>query len=252
MIFSTTCPQRSSTAKVTPRPRIYNQCALKLPKSSSFKPRYMFNFISLFSPSSLKNIRLLTASNYRGNFETPGSSLFLPKSKVNFTKIFVKQSYLLLVWVSYLSKYFGTSFASTGSSQPKNSSSNSKPGISLLPKKKTKLTFLKTPMAHKTFSQEQVSFEFFKISIVFTPDSSNSRNDLRITQSGLKPIKGPDFILPMSANSSLFLYLFLRESVPFVTTNLFFLHRFTYSFSFSDRTLFSYYCHTYNKEGDVV
>jgi hypothetical protein len=48
------------------------------------------------------------------------------------------------------------------------------------------------------------------------------------------------------------MYLFLRENVPFVTTNLFFLHRFTYSFSFSDHTLFSYYYHVYNRRKGTV
>ena len=67
----------------------FNYFFLKPQVYSYFSPRYTFTFISLFSPHSLKNIRLLASS---ANAEYSPST-----TTTKFTKIFVKQSYLLLV-----------------------------------------------------------------------------------------------------------------------------------------------------------
>lgn len=200
----------------------FNYFFLKPQIYPNFSPRYTFTFISLFSPYSLKNIRLL-ASSMSSDYSSSNTT-------TKFTKIFVKQSYLLLVWVSYLTKYSTTT--STNHSQISSESASTtfltkKPSIVFLPKRKTKLTFLKTPMAHKTFSQEQVSFSFFKVSISFNPAP-------RI------PTYNEFFVAPESVNAGLLVYTFLYNNIPFVSTNLFFLHRLKYSFSLSSKTFFTY------------
>jgi len=67
-----------------------NSCKNNLLASRLYKPKYTFVFLSLFLPNSIKNLRLflLTSSN-----NNPQNPINLTK----FNKIFVKQSYLLLV-----------------------------------------------------------------------------------------------------------------------------------------------------------
>ena len=45
--------------------------------------------------------------------------------------------------------------------------SNSKKNYIILPSKIKKLTLLKSPMAHKTYSQEQIKFRYYKILKIF-------------------------------------------------------------------------------------
>lgn len=70
-------------------------------------------------------------------------------------------------------------------------------------KHQTKTTKLKTPMAHKTFSQEQFMFKFYTLSITF--------------QTQL-----PSKTLLNSINDSIYILLYLRNNLPFFTTNLLF------------------------------
>ena len=62
-------------------------------------------------------------------------------------KIYIKQSYILIAWINYITKKKVKSF--------------------ILPRKKYKFTLLKTPMAHKTYSQEQYKFQYYKLIIPF-------------------------------------------------------------------------------------
>jgi hypothetical protein len=110
-----------------------NQMVLKK-KSTIY---YNFFFISLFSPLKLKNIKTILNFNF-----------------LNKKKILIKQSYLILIWIFYLLKF--------------NKNKNIKiPKIHVKPLKKLKFTIIKSPMAHKTFSQEQYLIKFYKLTIVF-------------------------------------------------------------------------------------
>ena len=62
-------------------------------------------------------------------------------------------------------------------------------------------------MAHKTFSQEQLQFKFFNLIIKLTLPTNKANSILTI-------------------NQSLYLLLQLKNSIPFVETNLFLLKRF--------------------------
>jgi hypothetical protein len=79
-----------------------------------------------------------------------------------------------------------------------------KPKISFKPTRQTIFTLTKAPMAHKTFSQEQFLFKFYKFTIRFS-------------------VPMP---LYLTLNQSLYILLFLRQSLPIVETNILFLKRF--------------------------
>jgi len=89
------------------------------------------------------------------------------------------------------------------------------PSFFIYPKKKTKFTLLKAPMAHKTFSQEQFISQFYQLSISFNNDF-RSRAVLN------------------SANNLLFLSLYIRSNQLPVETNLFFLKRLRVSLTGKD------------------
>lgn len=96
------------------------------------------------------------------------------------------------------------------------------PSFFIFPKKQSRLTFLKAPMAHKTFSQEQFVTKHYTLNVSFT--NSISKNSL---------VPG--------VNNSLFLSLGLRqETVPF-ETNLIFLKRLKTNVTCSDREYMSIY-----------
>jgi hypothetical protein len=139
---------------------------------------YTFHFTSLITPHKINNVRLLN-TNMNSNISK--------KHK----KLFTKQSYLLMTWLWYIQK---------------NSISKAKPSFAYKPTKVHKTTLIKSPMAHKTFSQEQFQFQFFNLVISF----SNKINS---------------FHLP-KVNQLLFLILSLKSSVPFVETNFFLLKKF--------------------------
>jgi hypothetical protein len=107
-----------------------------------------YSFISLFNPSSIKNLTLYhrnlnsvnKASSYRGSFR-------------NY-KILVKQSYLMSAWFYY---YANTTL------QTKRVK-----GFVTLPCRQTKHTAAKAPMAHKTFSQEQFIIRYYFLTFSVT------------------------------------------------------------------------------------
>jgi len=156
-------------------------------KPNQPKIRYTFAFASLITPHKITNVRLFT--NSRPSFCS---------KKTN--KLFVKQSYLLMTWLWYIQKKH---------------SSTKKPSFAFKPTSTSKTTIIKAPMAHKTFSQEQLQFKFFHLVIAFTV-----------------PWKAPTKTL--SINQSLYLLLQLKNSIPFVETNLFLLKRFTITLPLSD------------------
>ena len=80
----------------------------------------------------------------------------------------------------------------------------------------TKSTKLKTPMAHKTYSQEQFTFRSYDLSISFKSKYANKNKFLDV-------------------NSSIFIALNLRQSLPFFNTNLLFLKYVKFSFPSQDQ-----------------
>jgi hypothetical protein len=168
-----------------------SQNLLIFKKNVSTKPKikYSFNFISLITPHKITNIRLLN------NPLTPFKS---KKSR----KLFTKQSYLLMTWLWYIQK---------------NHSSSGKPSFAFKPTRTHKTTLIKSPMAHKTFSQEQFQFKFFNLVISFYIPFKRSNNLLNI-------------------NQMLHLILSLKTTIPFVETNFFMLKRFRATLPLKDST----------------
>ena len=134
-------------------------------------------FSSVFNPSCISNLRILSRTGVLS-----GSSQF------KFKKMLVKQSYLLMLWLKTINLR--------------------KPKIIYLPRKGN-LEFSKTksPMAQKTFSQEQFKFQVYRFAF------SNIY---------LKTSKNP---VGLCAEKILTLSLFLRANTFLSGTNLFFLDK---------------------------
>jgi len=154
---------------------------------------YKIKLTSLITINSLKFVHLSNINRYK-NFKK--------------IKLFLKQSYLLLTWLMYVKgSYSSTEIVHV-------------PSFFVQPISQSKLTNLKTPMAHKTFSQEQFLFKKYILTISFTHLNS-SVNSIQ------------------SINTSLFMALLLRAETPFFNTNLLFLKRFTVRLNSSDRKFFT-------------
>jgi hypothetical protein len=93
---------------------------------------YSLIFNSLITIDTIKFLSL-ASTNYRKGFKQH--------------KLFIKQSYMLLTWVIYNSSKSTNAF--------------------ILPRKTKKMTIVKSPMAHKTFSQEQLKWEYYKLVIPY-------------------------------------------------------------------------------------
>ena len=145
--------------------------------------QYSLSFVSFISPTAVTKSRLL---------------FMLTPTSVK-KKLLLKQSYLLLTWFSYLTR-------------KKDLRSTCTPTISFRPTKRTILTLTKAPMAHKTFSQEQFIFKFYKFQIRFYVPTS----------------------IQLNVNQVIYLALFLHNTVPVLETNLFFLKKLTFNFPSSD------------------
>lgn len=106
---------------------------LSAQKNSLFNSNYIkLSFSSIFNPSCLLNLRILSTAG-----------VISSERQFKLKKILVKQSYLLLLWLKSIS--------------------DSRPGVVFLPLKGT-LSFTKgkSPMAQKTFSQEQFKFQVYR------------------------------------------------------------------------------------------
>jgi hypothetical protein len=89
------------------------------------------------------------------------------------------------------------------------------PSFFIHPPKKARLTFLKAPMAHKTFSQEQFVNKSYNLTISF---NNVFRENSRIN----------------SVNNSLYVALYLRNAYLPTETNLLFLKKLRMSITCSD------------------
>ena len=169
-------------------------------KSSLMKSlRYTYKFASIISPGSLKDMTLVSR----------------PKSgSGSKNSIYVKQSYVLLTWMTYIRET-----QSNGRSKKKTSDSEednvSTPSFFVHPTKITRLTYLKAPMAHKTFSQEQFVTKSYNLTISF---NNEFREQSKIS----------------SVNNSLYAALYLRNTYLPTETNLLFLKKLRMSITCKD------------------
>ena len=92
------------------------------------------------------------------------------------------------------------------------------PSFFIHKKRQSKVTKLKTPMAHKTYSQEQFTFRSYNLSISFKSQYSSMVNKE---------------VVP-NLNSSIFIALNLRQNSPFFNTNLLFLKYIKFSYPSQD------------------
>ena len=127
--------------------------------------------------------------------------------------IYVKQSYVMLTWMSYIRE--AKKKKETNLPQEDSSKNDNQPSFFVHPCRRTRQTFLKAPMAHKTFSQEQFQTKSYTLSISF----ENTLKDRSIVS---------------GVNNSLFLALLLRrDNLPF-ESNLFFLKKLRMSLTCTD------------------
>ena len=95
------------------------------------KLKYTLVFTSLITINSLKFVSLFN------------NKLTKKYQNYNKIKLYLKQSYMLLTWIFY--------------------NNYSKKKIFIMPKKLKKFTITKSPMAHKTFSQEQLVWKEYNL-----------------------------------------------------------------------------------------
>jgi hypothetical protein len=136
------------------------------------------NFTSIFNPNSIHNLRIIATSRSLAN-----------SKHYKLKKMLVKQSYLLVYWLKFLS-----------------SKSTS---IVFLPSKgSAHTTKAKAPMAHKTFSQEQFYFSTYRYTTKRLKFSSVSDNNFAF-----------------SLDNALLLLLNVRKQNFFFGTNMLFISK---------------------------
>lgn len=114
---------------------------------------------------------------------------------------------MILAWLVYLAKL--GSHNTTKKDELLNNDKKFKiPLFFVCPMKQTRLTTLKAPMAHKTFSQEQFQFRFYTFSVSF-----NLQNNEKVSNIN-------------TLNKSLFVALLIRNNFINFSTNLLFLKKF--------------------------
>lgn len=152
---------------------------------------YNFKFVSLISPKFVKSISL-TSTESPDTSNNPSSKLFL------------KQSYLLLTWLYYLT------FIQLQGQDNKNLR------FAFLPTRKKHYTLTKAPMAHKTNSKEQFMFRFYHLRITFKAQFTNQ-------------------ILPAQRDHDFALYslYLLKSTFPAFETNSMFLKACSFHLRFS-------------------
>ena len=171
-------------------------------------------FATIYFPGTIRDIRLY--------FKISSSSdSFLSIEKKN--KILVKQSYIILVWLYYLTQQHGNTQDETSRDRVADIY-NKVPKFFIYPKKNYKITIQKAPMAHKTFSQEQYMIRYYVMSISFTIPLSGVVN---------YPIVG--------VNSSIYYALLTLKGLPYFSTNLLWLKRYSLTYLTRDDKFFSYY-----------
>jgi ribosomal protein S10 len=122
-----------------------------------------YSFISLFNPSSVKNLTL-----YHRNLNNTNEANSIRGSFRNY-KILVKQSYLMSAWFYYYAN--------------RTLDTKKIKGFATLPCRQTRHTAAKAPMAHKTFSQEQFIIRYYFLTFNTRTLPVNSTNFSSIDKS---------------------------------------------------------------------
>ena len=139
----------------------------------------------------------------------------IDRSSSNNTRIYVKQSYIMLAWMAYIREVQTVRDYTKTKDKDDSLNSESYPSFFIYPCRLTKRTFLKAPMAHKTFSQEQFKMKFYTLGISFD-------NSIRSTSA----VPG--------INESVYLSLTIRSNQTPFESNLFFLKKFRTSITCTD------------------
>ena len=184
-----------------------------LPPEHSIK--HHMRFATIYFPGTVKDIRL-----YFKLSSAPDSFLSIEKNN----KILIKQSYVLLVWLYYLTQQSHSSVQDKTSGDHVADAAQKIPKFFIYPKKNYKITIQKAPMAHKTFSQEQYMIRYYVMSISFS---------IPIGNIVCYPIVG--------VNSSIYYALLTLKGLPYFSTNLLWLKRYSLTYLTSDVKFFSYY-----------
>jgi len=153
-------------------------------------------FTSLISPWMLNNVRIFLTN----------------KVFISNSRIYLKQSYLLLTWLYYLT--FLTHF--TKNHQKKNLSCS----FFITPTRFQLYTLLKAPMAHKTYSKEQFTLCFYNIHFNFS---------FRLVYKLL------------TVNTALLFLLLTKAQFPQFETNLLFLKNIHFYFIYESQVYFNYF-----------
>ena len=197
-----------------PKHRIKNFTPFKISKHNLFlnqnkfslkkSLRYTYKFASIISPGSLKDMTL--ASRPKNDSAT----------SPNKNNIYIKQSYVLLTWMTYIRETQNVTTAKKEKDLMDPEEDNvSTPAFFIHPPKRARLTYLKAPMAHKTFSQEQFVTKSYNLTISF---NNVFREQAKID----------------SVNNSLYVALYLRNNYLPTETNLLFLKKLRMSITCKD------------------
>ena len=162
-------------------------------------PKLQLRFSSILPPSSVPKLSLLN--------KMIKSQGFGNQSSVN--KIHVKQSYVLMTWMSY------TQSSSSGLKLPT---------IFSYPSRTKTFTQIKSPMAHKTFSQQQFKFKFFFMSASFSILGGYYDSSYQLS----------------SVNSTLYFLLNFKSENNVSGSNLFLLKRLSLSIQSSETLFFDF------------
>ena len=189
--------------------------------SNFIRLKHTLKFNTFFTPGSIKALRLYNLvgfSKYNNSFSL-GSRRF-------HNKILINQSYIILSWLGYIS----SSQASRKEvSRVAEYSSNYKklraPSFFVHPKRNYKITTIKSPMAHKTFSQEQFIVRYYSMSLSFFTTTHYNK-----------------FTANAKTNSTSYYILWLLGAMPSISTNMLFLTKYTiFCRALPDQLYFSYF-----------
>lgn len=169
---------------------------------------YSLKFASIISPGDLFNFQM-------SNSLSPSTPS--PRKDIS-NKLYVKQSYMLLTWILYLKNLSNRQLVSAQDFNP--------PSFFVFPKSQKKLTITKSPMAHKTFSQEQYLFKFYILSVSYSTRVAAKVHSTQPPNTNSTIGNLPPFSPAPSVNSSLFFILKQRAAFSLnFGTNLFFLKK---------------------------
>jgi hypothetical protein len=129
---------------------------------------------------------------------------------------------MLLVWLYYLTRR-ASSLKGGVTLNSQTDTSTKIPKFFIYPKKNYKVTVQKAPMAHKTFSQEQYMIRCYVMSISF-----------------LTPISNGSIYPVTDINSSVYYALVTLNSLPYFSTNLLWLKKYSLTYLSNDTNFFSY------------